>query len=414
MANQYQSTTTGIGILKNFYQGPLQDQFNEETPIWRGAEKGKYPWSGYQVNRPLKVRRNQGVGATSDGGPLPKIGSQGTVQAVIAAKYNYLRFGITGPMLMASKSDIGSFVRDAKYELTEGYNDMRSDVNRQLSWDGTGDMARVNTTVAGSTSVVIKGREDTEPALKFLDVGTVLDIYTSAGALVQSGITISSISSGTATTATATVVFDQAVTASANDIFVRAGSFGQEIQGLLTQLDGGTTTVFSVDRSIYIQAQGNVIYATNDGTSTGSAVPLALTHLQQAESAAGRRGGMGINALYSDFTSRDYYQKLLQADKRYVNSMKGDGGFSDKEKTYLEWNGKPWVADKDCPTRIFFLPDKHIEKYVLADMAFADETGSMWIAAAENDQLEGRVRFFANLFNSKAAASAVVQSYVSP
>jgi hypothetical protein len=414
MANQFQSTSSGIGILKNFYQGPLQDQFNQETPIWRGAQKGTYPWSGAQVNRPLKVRRNQGIGATSDGGNLPKVGSQGTVQAVIAAKYNYLRFGITGPMLMASKSDVGSFVRDAKYELSEGYNDLRSDVNRQLSWDGTGDLARVNTTVAGSTSVVLKGREDTEPALKFLDVGTVVDIYTSAGAVVQSGVTISAISSGDAGTATATVTFDQAVTATANDILVRAGSFNMEIQGLLTQLDGGTTTVFSIDRSAYIQAQGNVVYVTADGTSSGAGVPLSLSYLQKAEDAAGRRGGSGINALYSDFTSRAYYIKLLQADKRYVNSMKGDGGFADKEKMFVEYNGKPWVADKDCPTRIFLLPDKHIEKYVLADMAFADESGSMWIPGAENDQLEGRVRFFANLFNSKAAASAVLQSYTSP
>ena len=47
-------------------------------------------------------------------------------------------------------------------------------------------------------------------------------------------------------------------------------------------------------------------------------------------------------------------------------------------------------------------------------MQFADETGSMYIAAAENDQLEVRIRFFANLFNSKAAGSAVVTSYVAP
>ena len=97
-----------------------------------------------------------------------------------------------------------------------------------------------------------------------------------------------------------------------------------------------------------------------------------------------------------------------------MNTVQGDGGFASKDKNYLEWNGKPWVADKDCPTRIFLLPDKHIEKYVLEEMAFADETGAMYIAAAENDQLEVRIRFFANLFNSKACGSAVVQSYITP
>jgi len=60
-------------------------------PLYRGAEKGKEKWNGQQVIRPVKVRRNQGIGATSDGGNLPKIGQQTTQQAIIAAKYNYLR-----------------------------------------------------------------------------------------------------------------------------------------------------------------------------------------------------------------------------------------------------------------------------------------------------------------------------------
>ncbi len=414
MANTFQSITSGLGILKNFYQGPIVDQFNEEVAIYRGAEKGKYPWSGLQVQRPLKVRRNPGIGATSDGGTLPNVGVQTTIQATIAAKFNYLRFGITGPMIAASKSNVGSFVRSASFELEEGYNDLKSDCNRQMSWDGTGDLARINTAAAASTSVVIKGREDTESALKFLDVGAYVDIYTSAGVAVQTGLTISAITAGNAGSATATVTFDQAVTASANDVIIRSGSAGNEIQGLLTQLDGATSTVFGIVRASYVQTQGNVIYVTADGTSTGASVALSLSPLQQAEDEAERRGGRGVNCLYSDYVSRRYYQKLLQADKRYVNSVQGDGGFSSKDKSYLEWNGKPWVPDKDCPTRILFLPDKYIEKYVLSEMAFADDTGSMYIAQQENDQLEVRIRFFANLFNAKAAGASVVQAYLSP
>lgn len=113
MSNQFQSISSGLGMLKIYYQGPMVDQFNEDMPIWRGSEKIKNGWDGAQVNRPLRVQRNQGIGATSDGGSLPKIGRQGTVQATIQAKYNYLRFGVTGPMIKASASNQGSFVRDA-------------------------------------------------------------------------------------------------------------------------------------------------------------------------------------------------------------------------------------------------------------------------------------------------------------
>lgn len=413
MANNYQGITSGLAELKNFYQGPIVDQFNQDIAIWKGSEKGKFPWSGAQVNRPIKVRRNMGVGATSDGGPLPAVGRQTTVQAVILPAFNYLRFGITAGMIESSKSDVGSFVRGAAFELESGYDDLKTECNRQMSWDGTGTLARANAAASGSTTVVFKGREDAEPALKFLDVGAVLDIYTGA-TLTQAGVTIVSITTGTAISSTATVVMDQAVTCSTNDIFVRANSKGQEISGLLTQLDGGTTTVFSIARASYVQTLGNVIYGTSDGTSTGTAIGLNLTMLQQAEDEAERRGGRNVNCIYSDFGSRRMYQKLLTADKRYVNAIKGDGGFSDVSKNYLEFNGKPWVADKDCPQRTFFLPDKYIEKYVLAEMTFADETGSMYIAASEQDQLEVRIRFFANLFNSKAAGSSVVSTYVSP
>src|SRR5210317_1074705 len=120
MANEFQGVTSGLAELKNYYHGPIQDQLNEDLPIYRSAQKGKHKWSGQQIIRPWRVRRNQGVGATSDGGTLPKVGRQTSVQAIIPAKYNYLRFGVTGPMIAASQSDVGSFVRAAAYELEMG------------------------------------------------------------------------------------------------------------------------------------------------------------------------------------------------------------------------------------------------------------------------------------------------------
>lgn len=405
MANNFQNVTSGLAELKNYYQGPIQDQLSEDVAIYRAAKIGKQKWSGQQVIRPLRVRRNQGIGATADGGTLPAIGRQTTVQAIIQAKYNYLRFGITGPMIAASQSDVGSFVRAAAFELEMGYKDMQSDVNRQMTWDGTGDLARANAAASGSSSLVVKGREDTEPALKFLDVGLVFDVY-NGSTKVASNVEITAISAGTASSTTATLTLNQAITVSEDDVLVRANSFGQEIQGLLTQLDGNTTTVFNVDRSLYPSTQGNVV---NRGGAQ-----LTLDAMQEAEDEAERRGGLKLDCLYTDYASRRMYQKLLEADKRYVNTIEGDGGFSNKGENYLEWNGKPVVADKDCPTRMFFLSADHINKYVQKEMEFASETGTMYIAQQESDELEVRLRLFANLFNEMPSGSAVLRNYVSP
>jgi hypothetical protein len=90
MANTFANLTNALGILKINYQGAIVSQFNDEVPLYKGAEKGKEKYSGLQVNRALKVKRNGGIGATSDGGNLPAIGKQGTTQAIINAKYNYL------------------------------------------------------------------------------------------------------------------------------------------------------------------------------------------------------------------------------------------------------------------------------------------------------------------------------------
>jgi len=404
MSNQFQGISSGVYNLKKFYQGPIVDQFNEDTPIYRGAEKGKFSFTGEIVKRPLRVRRNPGIGATTDGGTLPSIGRQVGVQAEISAKYNYLRFGITAPMIKASANDKGAFVRQASHELEMGYKDLQNDVNRQLSWDGTADLARLNAGAAGSQSIVVKGREDGEPALKFLDVGMVIDVYTST-TLTASGLTIQSITGGPTDT-TATLVVDTPVTVSANDIVVRSGSYGNEIQGLLTQLDGATSTVFGIDRSSYPITQGNVVDLNG--------AQMTLDSLQQLWNAGKSRGGAKYSAIYSDFDSLRMYQKLLTADKRYMNTMKGDGGFSSASESYLEFNGIPWVADKDCPKRVMMLSKDAIEKYVLCEMEFADETGSMYIHQVSADAFEVRVRQFCNLFNSHAAACGILVDYVSP
>lgn len=406
MANVFQGIQSGLAELKNIYQGPIVDLFNEELPVLRGAEKIKGAYSGYQVVRPLHVRRNQGIGATSDGGNLPAIGRQTTQQALIQAKFNYLRFGVTGPMIKASMSDAGSFVRAASYELEQGYKDLKVDINRQLSWDGSGTLATIASNVAASTSVSITGRESVEQALKFVDVGLVFDIYTSGGVLVQQGITVNSISSGTPNSASATIVCNVPVTASANNVMVRSGSYGFEEQGLLTSLDGGTSTIYGVDRSTYIAYQGNVL-------DNGGAV-LSLDNIQNATNQMMRRTGQEPSAYYMDFDTQRMYQKLLTADKRFVNTMEGDGGFAKKGKSFLQFNGIPIVPDQSCPQRWFILSDDTWKHYVLAEMEFADEQGSMMIAQTSADQYEVRIRYFANLFPENPAANAVIKNYVSP
>lgn len=410
MANLFQGITSGLAELKNYYQGPIIDLINEEIPVYRAADKVKQGWSGQQVIRPLRTSRNQGVGATSDGGVLPKIGRQTTVQAIISAKYNYLRFGVTGPMIKASQSDIGSFVRSAAYELEMGYKDLKTELSRQLCYDGSGTLAQVNTASSASTTLVIKGRSSNETALKYVDVNGTFDFVNSGGTVYASNVTVLSISTGTASSLTATVILDTPVTTTAGDTIIRTGSQNNEVQGLFYALDGGTTTVYSVARTTNIAYQGNVLDLSLGGNQT-----LTIDQMQNPFNEGMRRGNAGnFNAAYTDFTSLRWYQKLLTPDKRYANTTEGDGTFGNKGKFYLDFNGIPVVPDKDMPSKFLFIPAEVLVMYELAAMEFADETGSMYIAQSDQDQLEVRVRHFTNLFNEQPAACGVLQGYISP
>lgn len=120
MANSFASISSAAALLKNWYQGPIVSQFNDEIPLYREMEKGREKFAGLQVVRNVKVRRNPGIGSTSDGGLLPAIGQQTTINATISAKYNYLRFGVTGPMLKSAQGDKAAFANIVEFEMSQG------------------------------------------------------------------------------------------------------------------------------------------------------------------------------------------------------------------------------------------------------------------------------------------------------
>lgn len=406
MANAFASTslTATLTLLKNWYQGPLVSQFNDELPLWREIEKGKEKAAGLQVVRALKVRRNPGIGATSDGGNLPTIGTQTTINATIGYKLNYLRFGVTAPMIKASQGDRAGFANVVEYEMEEGMKDLKADFNRQLFWDGTSDLAVVSANAVASNTITVTGRESAEDGAKFLDIGMVVDIYTAAGLPVQTGLGITNVTGQG--TGTATLTLNSAVTTSSTDVVVRSNSFGNELQGILTSMDGATTSVYGVDRSQYYTYQGNVINANGN--------QFSLNLMQQTLNEPRRRGGGAIKVIYCDFDSERFLTRAYVADKRYIGAkVKGDGSFTDKEQSYLEFGGSPVIPDQSCPQRFFMLDPKTWKKYVLSELEWADETGAYFIAQSGVDAFEVRLRHFANLFVEKPTANAVLRNYVS-
>ena len=403
MANSFSSISSNNGgILKNWYSGSIVSQFNDAIPFYREVEKGKEKYQGLQVIRALKVLRNPGIGSGTDGSLLPSIGTQTTVQAIISTKQSWLRTGITAGMMKASQSDKGAFINDVSYQMDEGMIDLKNDHNRQLFWNGDGTIATVSAAAVASNVITVTGRDSSEPGNKYVSPGMMIDILDSTGAYKAQSIQITAVSG----TTTATLTLGTVVTVSATDIVVRAGCYNNEVQGILTSQDGLTTTIYNVNRASYPVYQGNVI---NAGGS-----PLSLDLLQQAYNEARRRGDGKINVIYCDFDSERYYNKLLVADKRFVGKVTGDGTFTDKDGSYLEFSGCKVVPDKDCFSTFHFIDSKTYKKYVLSELEWANESGSEFIPVSDVDSYELRLRLWYNFFPEKPAANARLRNYVSP
>jgi hypothetical protein len=333
MANLFDNNTSNLAQLKSIFMGPIQDLLSQDLPVLRAAEKLTKGWSGSEVIRPLRSSRNQGVGATTELGALPAIGRQGTVRATITARLNFMRFGISGLMIASSKSDSGSFIRSGQWELERGYEDLSNDLNRQYGDNGVGVLATVSANAIASTVISITGRSTGEEAAQFLAAEKVVDIYTSAGVLVAQGLTISAVTA-TVGALTGTITLNAPVTCSSTDVIVSSGAYNNEIQGLLAAMDGLTTTIYGVNRANVPAYQGNVTNA--------SGAQLSLDRMQAVYNAGLKRGGVKdaqYSAIYCDFDSLRYYQRLLTPDKRYQNTVEGDGAFGKKGKFYLEFNG---------------------------------------------------------------------------
>jgi hypothetical protein len=409
MSNQFSSVVNETGaLLKRFYIDGMVDQLNNDMPVMSFIEKSKAGVAGDATYVALKLNRNQGIGAGTDGGNMPGIGRYKTSQAVVAHKYNWLRTGLTAGIIAASKNDKGAFLRQLDAVVKAGYVDLKSDLNRQLGFDGTGTLGKLSAAAVATQSISVQGREGTtEDGSKFIFPDMIIDIVSSAGVYKATGVTVTAVTG----TTTATVTLDTPVTAASGDLIVRTGAYNAEIQGLGYALDGGTSTIYGIDRSAYPQFQGNLV-----NVSGGQ---LTIDAMQTAWNLGLRRGGTGngsYQGLLMDFDSSRYYGKLLQADRRYISSGEtmDNRQWKGAKSIGLSFNNVPIMVDKDLPQRIYMIPSDVLKLYVLNELEQATETGSGLIAQTDSDSFEIRMRFFANMFNSQPSACAALYNYISP
>lgn len=414
-----QTATAADAILKEFYIDKVVEAVKKQMVLLDHFKKrDDMPTDGRRVVYPVHVKRNTGVGARAESGNLPTAGQQTWVDLQIPYKFNHARIQLSAQAMKQSKSSKGAFEKLFDAEIMGAAKDLGRDRNRQLYGAGNGIIARVNGSVAGSTTVNVNNlyglaSSNDDVAAKFFADGQILALVRSSNGALDQVFTVAS--GGVASNLKSITATGNITTAEANEYIVKASTTGDaigstaynnEVMGLLGMIDDGSnvSSYFGVSRSTY-----PIMNSYRLSLNTGA---LSLDVLQKAFDGVNQQGNGEVSTMLAHHTARRQYLSLLQAQKRYVGemTMNPDGGFKNAAiKTDIEFNGVPLKVDRDCPYGVIFgLDDSYAFRYVLEEGKWADEDGTVLLRLSGSDDYEARFRVFDNFVLDNPNTSFVV------
>jgi len=386
-------------ILKTRYLGPIREQLNNSTILLSriGREDNAISVSGKTFTVPLHTSRNTSAGTGRiDGGTLPTAGQQGYDVAVIPNVYQYGRIQITGPTVAATRDNAGAFVKAIDAEIQGLVMDFKRSFNRQLHGDGIDYLAQMAAAVAATTTGVVDDTRGNN--FNYLQTGAqVVDILAGNTTTVRvAGVTVTP---GTASTSPVgqNVTFGSSITVSDNDPLVVPGTAGLQLMGIAgivatsdpPLLAGGLEGLPVASKTFWIS---QVVTGATAGTNQS----LTLENMQKPLDLIATNSDYdesGVKFLLCSYGVRAKYVNILIADKRHVNTMELDGGFS-----AVDFNGKPLVPDPQCKkNRIYYLSPDTLKIFRTSDFDWLDKDGAVLSRVPNTDAYEATMFHYGNL-----------------
>lgn len=396
-----QNLTNFDEALKVDYLPVVREQLNNARILSSKIERNERDVSGKRWQMTTHVGRSSGIGAGTETG-LPTAGNQEYLNPYGNVKYNRGRIQVSGPTIEASKNDKGAIVRALESEIKGITNDLKKEVNYQFFNDGTAVRAIINGDPGTEVTLTLDN-----PGTRWLMEGMLVDILDPAGTATTAGtgLTLSTVSSATAAKLSAAADADVAD----DDVITRAGATNRtdmtsyEMMGLKGIIDDNTyvDTLEGLSRTTY--PHWNCSTSSTDSNS-GTLRDITLDLIQAQITAVEANGGK-TNLIISDHALRDAYAALVVADKRFVNTMKLDGGFM-----ALEYNGIPWVADGDCPNNtVFFVDTDHLQIMQMSDWSWMDRDGAVLSRVSGSDAYEAVLYWYADLATDRPKAHSFLR-----
>ena len=422
----YTGTTAAIlsnydEALKIFYLPAIQEQLNHGTILSDLIDTNEEDVSGKSITINCHYGRTKGTGARKDGGQLPEADYQKFKTCVVPTKYNYGRVTFSGPTIAATRDAKGAYARVVDEEIMGVTRDLQREINRQLWGCGYGVLARwlsTSTTVTYYLQKKYRGNSAGGDGFgstfggKYVEengamVPAVLTVSTSVIITITVGGTDMTVTAVDSTTNTSkdlmTITTNPSVSEAAGTYYVRPGSvittsaskaagYARDemmgIRGIATNTDidqiaiyNGSQTGFttndplqSLDTSSYPWWKSQVdVHASG---RYGGQRALTLKKIQQmfdkTERAAGK--DYGPDLMITTQSLRREYLELMRADRRHVNTMTLDGGW-----TALDYNGIPLTVDEydAIDGEIYYLTTKDLAIYRMSDYDWMAKDGAI-------------------------------------
>ncbi len=402
-------TSTASSILKVNYLPTMQKLLNNATILLSRLDRDSSTQDveGKTFTVAIQKGRNLATGlGVAELGTLPVGESQVYTTAVVPNKYLYANIRVSGPVIRAARSNVGSFVRAVESETKGAMIDMKRAMNRQLHGNGTDALAYWTS----ADDVTPEDMDDgTGYAFTHLPNGQTIDCSAVDASdhttLLNTGRLVVTLGAEAATTWSVGWATGSVSGTASGDYLVAnlpgttTSTLGKQMMGLYGIINdadppnaaGGLSTGLHgllVASNAYWKAQMIGSWSTKRD--------LAFTDMQKIISRIATNSAYSekdIKFILCNYPIRDKYVELCTNERFHYNTMTLDGGFE-----AVTFNNKPIVPDNQCKRGAmwFVVPDS-LAIFRSSDFDWMDKDGAVLSRIANVDGYEATLFHYGDL-----------------
>lgn len=401
--------STGAEALKVFYAPRMNVLINRQSVLWMRLDKnaGTLNADGKSFTLGLHIgRNNQAAVGVSESGTIPDADYQKFNTSIVPLKYVYTPIQLSGPVIKSTKTDAGAFVRAIRSEVQGAVMDTKKSINRQINGDGRDALAFYVSGAGAGTVRVDDGNSNVFTYLPADAINVDLIDATDHSTVLDSNValTLSTEQSDgyDATYGAGTVDAGADAGTAGNryntaDYYVRTGTLGKQLMGLTGIISNGNPPLGNLQGHA---VSGKPWWTSQVVGSYSTMQDLRFPLMQRVISKIGMNSAYeegDVKFIHTSPFGRDKYAEVAAAERRTVNSMKLDGGFSGL--SYTGGSGQiAIIADPDAVIGRynFIIPDA-LKIVRSMDFEWIDDGSGVLRKVSGKDAFEGVYGAYLNL-----------------